>query len=269
MSTPDTSYSLTRGTTPLLISFPHSGTDAPADLTARWTKAALALPDTDWHVPKLYAFAKELGAWTLEAHFSRYVVDLNRPPDDSSLYPGQAGTGVVPIQTFSREPIYREGAEPIPGEIDERIRRYWHPYHAALRRALDQIRETYGTAVLYDAHSIRSQVPMLFAGRLAELNLGTAHGQSCAPGWSELLQSQLAAGPELLIVDGRFVGGYITRHYGQPDAHVHAIQMEIAQDAYMVEAPPYAWDAERARALASRLARALQSLVSALPKSVE
>ena len=224
------------GTAPLLVSLPHDGTALPDDIAARLTDGARRVPDTDWHVSRLYDFARELGASILVPHWSRYVVDLNRPPDDTSLYPGQNTTGLCPVRQFSGEPVYREGTEPDAAEIAVRVRQYWRPYHDTLDAELARIRGVHGRAVLWEGHSIRGTLPFLFDGALPDLNLGTAAGASCRP----QLQQRLAAvldgqGEYTQVVNGRFKGGYITRHYGAPGTGVDAVQLELAQRTYMDE----------------------------------
>lgn len=254
------SFTLTRGHVPLLISFPHSGTWLPDDLAARLTDQARRVPDTDWLVPELYAFAHELGAWTLEAHASRYLIDLNRDPSGSSLYPGQSTTSLCPVDTFDQAPIYLD-APPDAAEIEQRIARYWQPYHNALRQSIDAIHRQHGKVVLWDAHSIRTVVPRFFDGTLKALNLGSARGASCSRDVLTAVTEVLSAGDPELVVDGRFVGGFITRHYGAPQRGVNALQMEIAQSAYMHESAEPALKPQPARALSALLQRALQAAV--------
>ncbi len=230
-------FTLHRGSAPLLVSLPHDGSVIPAELAARMTPQAQRAPDTDWHVSRLYAFARELGASVIVPAHSRYVVDLNRPPDDVSLYPGQNTTGLCPIVQFSGEPVYLEGQEPAPEEITARVERYWMPYHDALATEIARLREAHGRVVLWEGHSIRSVVPFLFEGRLPDFNLGTSNGASCSPALQAKLADVLAAHRGYThVVNGRFKGGYITRHYGHPDENVEAIQLELAQVNYMDEA---------------------------------
>ena len=217
-------FSLHRGSAPLLISLPHDGIAIPADIAATLTPAALRVPDTDWHIGRLYAFAHELGASILVPSHSRYVIDLNRSPDDVSLYPGQNTTGLCPIVQFNGEPVYLEGRQPTPDEILRRVEHYWRPYHAALTDELERLRTEHRRVVLWEAHSIRSMVPFLFDGRLPDFNLGTANGASC----SSLLQLRLTAVLEAqadygFVINGRFKGGYITRHYGRPHEGIEAV----------------------------------------------
>jgi len=231
-----TPYTLHRGTAPLLISLPHNGSAIPDDVAARMKRPARRSPDTDWHVAELYDFARAMGASVIKPFASRYVVDLNRPADGHALYPGQNETGLVPTQLFSGEAIYRPGAEPDADEVADRVKRWWKPYHAALLDELRRLRKLHGRVVLWEGHSIRSHVPMLFDGRLPDFNLGTADGASCSP----TLQAKLAAvletqGDYTHAVNGRFKGGYITRHYGRPDEGIDAVQLELAQLNYMDE----------------------------------
>ncbi|NCT66086.1 MAG: N-formylglutamate deformylase [Rhodanobacteraceae bacterium] len=230
-------YTLHRGSAPLLVSLPHDGTFVPDDIAARLTPEARRVPDTDWHVSRLYAFARELGASILVPACSRYVVDLNRPSDDTSLYPGQNTTGLCPVVQFSGAPVYLPGQEPSADEIADRVERYWQPYHVALADELARLRAVHGRVVLWEGHSIRGVVPFLFDGRLPDFNLGTAGGASCAAA----LQARLAAILDVQrdyshVVNGRFKGGYITRHYGRPADGIDAIQLELAQSNYMDEA---------------------------------
>ncbi|MFZ7095609.1 N-formylglutamate deformylase [Luteimonas dalianensis] len=229
-------FTLHQGTVPLLVSVPHDGTAVPDDIAARFTDAARAVPDTDWHIARLYDFARDMGASMIVPAYSRYVVDLNRSEDDVSLYPGQNTTGLCPVVRFSGEPVYREGMEPTPEEIAARVEAYWRPYHEALRAELDRIRARHGRAVLWEGHSIRGELPFLFEGRLPDMNLGTAGGASCSPALQRRLEAVLAGQDRYdFVVNGRFKGGHITRHYGEPASGIEAVQMETSQRAYMDE----------------------------------
>ena len=228
-------YRFIEGDSPLLVSVPHDGRLVPDTQRERMTAAGLAMPDTDWHVAELYDFARELGASLLVAQYSRYVVDLNRPPDDGSLYEGRVSTGLCPQYTFAGEALYRDDA-PVSGEeVARRIERYWRPYHARLETALDELRARHGSVFLWDAHSIPSRVPRLFDGELPVLNLGNFDGRSCDPGIARALARIADASPYSAVLNGRFKGGYITRRYGDPRGGVQAVQLELAQRAYMDE----------------------------------
>ncbi len=242
-------YTLHAGTAPLLISLPHNGSAVPDEIAAHLQPSARSVPDTDWFVSRLYDFARELGASILVPQYSRYVVDLNRPPDDVSLYPGQNTTGLCPIVMFSGEAVYLPGQEPSPEDVLARVERYWRPYHQALRAELDRLNAAHGRALLWEGHSIRSRVPFLFEGQLPDLNLGTAAGASCSPERQARLEAVLSAQSDYSwVANGRFKGGYITRHYGQPAQGVDAVQLELAQLTYMDE-DIASWDAARAAKL--------------------
>lgn len=251
---------LHRGCVPLLISMPHAGTWLPDDIAATMAPVARHVDDCDWHLERLYGFARDLGASTLEPSAARYVVDLNRPPDNANLYPGQDTTGLVPVDTFDKQPLYPAGAQPDVTEIERRRARYWQPYHDALAAELARLSAEHGRVLLWEAHSIRSRVPRFFEGRLPDFNFGTAGGASAAPGLADALVACVAEhGAYTAVANGRFKGGYITRRYGRPDLKVDAIQLELAQLTYMDETRPYRYDPVKAAAIEP----VLQSLVSA------
>ena len=251
---------LHRGSAPLLISLPHDGSAIPAALAERMTPEARRAPDTDWHVSRLYAFARELGASILVPEHSRYVIDLNRGEDDTSLYPGQNTTGLVPLVRFNGAPVYLPGQQPDAADVAARIDTYWRPYHAALRDELERIRTQHGRVLLWEGHSIRgSGLPFLFEGRLPDLNLGTANGTSCSPALQARIEAELAAQTDYdWIANGRFKGGHITRHYGDPANGIDAVQLEISQRIYMDE-DSFDYDAAKA----ARLQPLLRALLRA------
>ena len=261
-------FRLHEGTAPLIISVPHAGLALPEQLVARLTPLALTRVDADWHVDQLYQFGHELGASFLIANHSRYLIDLNRAPDDAALYADAVQTGLCPNLSFSGETLYKDGAGPNAAEIAQRRTHYWQPYHDALRQLIERTRTRCGQVLLLDAHSIRSELPRLFAGRLPDINVGTYDGRSCHARVSAALRATLEA--QTLwrwVIDGRFKGGHITRHYGQPAQGVHAVQIELAQCAYMDEGqlglptpPPF--DAQRSAALRAQLQALLGALLA-------
>ena len=258
-----------QGAGPLLVSIPHAGTFIPADLAARMTPGALAVPDTDWHVDRLYDFLDALEASVLVATHSRYVIDLNRPPDNASLYPGQDTIGLVPFDTVGREPVYRPGGEPGDTEIAARRERFWRPYHERLERELDRIRSVHGYALLWDAHSIPSEVPRFFAGRLPDLNVGTHGGRSAGAAIEAAVSAAAnSAAGYTAVLNGRFKGGYITRHYGRPARRCHAIQLELSQRTYMNESPPFEFREDLAASLRPVLGVLLETYVRTARGSV-
>ncbi len=254
------------GDAPIILSVPHSGTHIPADLLDRFTPAGRLLPDTDWFVAQLYADLERLGIAALIATHSRYVMDLNRPPDGAALYPGQSESALCPLASFEGERLYRDGAEPDAAEVAARIAQYWLPYHDRLARLIEACVQRHGHCLLWDAHSIRSRVPRLFADELPELNLGTFGGRSAGAELRARLARWLAAqGRFTHVIDGRFQGGYITRHYGDPGRGVQAVQLEIAQRAYMDEASAPRFDPARAAPLRALLGTLFAMLLANRP----
>jgi N-formylglutamate deformylase len=247
---------------PLLVSIPHTGVEVPEALRARFASAHVAtLPDTDWHLHDLYAFAVELGATVLHARYARYVIDLNRPRTQEKLYPGKAETELVPTRTFAGEPIYRAGDEPNADEIAARISAYWQPYHDRLTAELHALRDRFGHALLFDAHSIVSSVPRLHPDPLPDLMLGDVDGTSCAPALSDAVHAVQRASGYQAARNFRFKGGYITRAYGKPEDGVHALQLEMSQRIYMDEVPPSPIDPARAQRLLPVLQASLAAFI--------
>lgn len=256
------SFTFAQGTTPLLLSVPHDGRRLPDEIARRMTPAGLDMPDTDWHVAKLYDFAAATGASLIVANCSRYVVDLNRAAADTSLYEGQVATGLCPEKTFAGENIYEDGASVGAGEKAARIEAYWRPYHDQVAMTLTALRERFGYALLWDAHSIPGEVPRLFDGELPALNLGTNDERACTPELADAVFRVAERSSYPVVRNGRFKGGYITRHYGTPDADVHAVQLEIAQRTYMNEASR-AFDAANADLLREALTQMIDAFQDA------
>jgi N-formylglutamate deformylase len=249
---------------PLLVSIPHTGTEIPADVSARFAPGVSPIADTDWHLHHLYDFVPELGAHTIYARFGRAVADLNRPATGGALYAGRDETTVVPTSTFSGERLYRDGQEPTATEIEERIETVWRPYHVRVREILEDMRARSGKAVLFDAHSIKSEVPRFFAGRLDCLILGTNDGRACDAWVRDALERSLRGSAFRVQVDTPFKGGIITRSFGVPATRIHAIQLEMGQSLYMDEERPEVWDVARAAQLKGALRSALEALLQAL-----
>jgi len=239
-------YRYRRGGSPLVVSMPHVGTFVPHSMGRHLTECAASRCDTDWHLPRLYDFVRELDATLITANLSRYVIDVNRPPDGANLYPGRDTPKLCPTDTFDQRPLYRD-AGPDKGETARRLDTVWWPYHRRLESEIARVREAHGVAVLWDAHSIVSVAPRLFEGRLADFNLGTADGASCDPALATRLKSALDGHGEYTnVLNGRFKGGYITRRHGKPADGVHAVQLEMAECIYMDEASPYTFRPEKA-----------------------
>lgn len=255
-------YRLIPGEQPLLISVPHDGRDIPDEIKSRMTDAGRAMPDTDWHVAELYEFARDIGASMLIANYSRYVIDLNRSAADEALYPGQVATGLCPLKTFAGVPIYADTDGLNDAEKERRIDTYWRPYHACIADTLAALRTQHGYALLWDAHSIPSLVPRLFDGQLPALNLGSNSAKSCASFIEQAVAAVANDSPYSNVVNGRFKGGYITRHYGDPARHIHALQLEIAQRVYMDETSSH-FDVTKAAKLRDTLRQMLRTYLDA------
>jgi N-formylglutamate deformylase len=258
----DSIYTLHRGGTPLLVSLPHVGTAIAEDLRARYVDRALAVEDTDWHLDRLYSFVPELGASLIVPRHSRYVIDLNRPPEDAPMYASVNNTELCPTRFFTGDPLYRDGQAPDATEVARRREVFWCPYHNALSEELARLKSLHGFAVLFDGHSIKSELPWLFEGRLPGLNLGTADGASCAPSLRSALVKVLETQTAFTqVVDGRFKGGYITRRNGRPHEGIHAVQLEMCWRCYMAEQPPFEIDPARAGTLLPVLRALVQAML--------
>ena len=241
-------FNLVRGNSPLLVSMPHSG-ESLGPYTGRMTGAAHKLTDTDWHLPKLYQFLAEMDVTVIAANHSRYVIDLNRDPSGKSLYPGQNVTELCPTTTFPEEQIYLDGEKPSDEECAERVETYWKPYHNQIETELARLKAKYGYALLWDAHSIASEVPRFFKGKLPDFNLGTNSGESCDVRLGdELLKVAEQFKNYTAVLNGRFKGGFITRKYGQPEEGIHAVQLELSQITYMEEQFPFTYNVAKAEA---------------------
>ena len=252
---------VSEGNSPIILGFPHVGTGVPPAIASRLNDEGRLLRDTDWHLDRLYAGVTP-SVTTVAATTHRYVIDVNRDPSGVTLYPGQNTTGLLPLSDFDNQPIWRAGEEPGPDEIAERMTFYHAPYHAAFREQIERVVARHGVAIVFDCHSIRSVIPFLFDGKLPDLNVGTDGGATCAPAVEQAVMSVArSAANYSCVLNGRFRGGWTTRHYGRPGQGVHAIQLELAQHNYLSsEAPPFAFDAERA----ARLRPQLNAMLTAL-----
>jgi N-formylglutamate deformylase len=252
---------VSEGASALILSMPHPGTAVPDYISSQMNDVGRTLADTDWHMRELYRFADRFHPTILEAQVSRYVIDLNRDPSGASLYPGQATTELVPTTDFDGRPIWT--TTPDADEIERRKELYFKPYHDALAEQVERVKATHGYCVLWDCHSIRSVIPRLFPGELPVLNLGTNSGASCDPDLDDAAADAVAASSLSSVVNGRFKGGWITRRYGRPEEDVHAIQMEIAQRAYLsAEAPPWSYDADVAGPLVAALDKIIATILT-------
>lgn len=253
--------SLQRGNLPLILAMPHSGAYVPDDIFETFNETGQTLADTDWHIPRLYDGLIE-DVTIIQAHFHRYVIDPNRPPDGKSLYPGQNTTGLCPLINFENDLIYKPGLEPCAQEIEFRRAFFHQPYHDLINQEIERLRSHHGYAVLYDCHSIRSEISYLFDGKLPDLNIGTFDGRSCHSSFTENAMNICLDQTEFsTVLNGRFKGGWTTRHYGQPYNHIHAIQMELCQSTYMEEKPPWTYRADRADRIRPILKDLLEAII--------
>lgn len=260
-------FEVTQGTSPVILAFPHTGTEVPREIWDRLNDNGRLLADTDWHIHHLYAGLLPQ-ATTVRATFHRYVIDANRDPNGASLYPGQSTTGLIPETDFDGVPIWREGEEPLAADIAERLASFHAPYHAGLLAEIERVKAIHGVAILYDCHSIRSRIPFLFEGRLPDFNIGTDMGRTC-DARIEAAAADIAKGAAgyTAIVNGRFKGGWTTRHHGRPEAGVHAIQMELSQVSHLAtEAPPFAYDEKKAERLRMHLKHILTGIEAVAEK---
>lgn len=259
-------FEVKRGTSPVILGFPHTGTDVPPEIWERLNDNGRLLADTDWHIHDLYAGLLD-DATTVRATFHRYVIDANRDPTGVTLYPGQNTTGLIPETDFDGQPIWEDGAVPAEADIATRLRDFHAPYHAALAAEIERVKSIHGVAILYDCHSIRSHIPFLFEGRLPDFNIGTDGGRTCDPAIEQATVTAVSAAEGYTdILNGRFKGGWTTRHYGRPQTGVHAIQMELAQSTHLsTEAPPFAYDAAKVGRLRIHLQSILKRIEAIAP----
>ena len=258
--------SIHQGKGPLVLGFPHGGTYVPKAIASKMNQRGQGLDDTDWHIAQLYA-GLDFEATTVEATFHRYVIDANRDPAGQSLYPGQNTTTLCPLTDFDGRPIWKDGEEPSVDDIEQRTLKFHAPYHDALSREIERVKAIHGFALLYDCHSIRSHIPFLFDGKLPDFSIGTNEGITCAP---ELAASVLETCEKVQgytsVLNGRFKGGWTTRHYGQPARGIHAIQMELAQSTYMIERAPWNYVSEIATQTRTHLKKIFQTLSNWRPQ---
>jgi N-formylglutamate deformylase len=258
-----TPVEVVQGIGPIILGMPHGGTFVPEDIVAKFNENGQLLADTDWHISRLYDGLTP-SLTVVRANFHRYVVDANRDPAGQSLYPGQNTTGLVPLTDFDNVPIWNEA--PDQADIQHRLKTFHWPYHAALEAEIARVKAQHGFAILYDCHSIRSKIPFLFDGTLPDLNIGTDNGATCDARIENTVFQIAKASGISAVLNGRFRGGWTTRHYGKPSQNVHAIQMEIAQLAYLeTEAAPFSYSETKAAKLRLVLANILNSIAEFKP----
>lgn len=257
---------IVRGNSPLVLGLPHTGTYVPPPIAAKLNARGRALEDTDWHIHRLYdGLLPDVSC--VRATFHRYVIDANRDPSGISLYPGQNTTGLVPLTNFDGLGIWEQ--EPDSAEVERRRQAFHTPYHAALEAELNRVKAQHGFAILYDCHSIRGDIPFLFAGTLPDFNIGTNMGSTCDPALADIVVKGCAAAQDYSsVLNGRFKGGWTTRHYGRPEQGLHAIQMELAQSTYLAtEAAPWSYEEPKASRLRPHLQQIFTSLADWAPQT--
>lgn len=253
-----TPVTIKKGTSPIVLGLPHTGTFVPDDIAAKLNDNGRKLADTDWHIGQLYDGLLE-GATAVRANFHRYVIDANRDPEGVSLYPGQNTTDLVPLTDFDGLDIWE--TPPTDAEIAHRLATFHTRYHDALSRELDRVHATHGYAILFDCHSIRSRIPFLFDGPLPIFNIGTNSGVTCDPRIEHLVTDIAKSSGHETVLNARFKGGWTTRRYGTPSSGYHAIQLEIAQRAYLTtEVPPWLYDPKKSEGLRDVLRPILKAL---------
>ena len=257
-------FTFVEGSLPILVSFPHNSSFIPQSLKRRFSESGRSSQDTDWFLDRLYDLDELKQASKIVAGFSRYVIDLNRPADNQSLYPGQTTTGLIPASCFDGSEIYLE-AVPKEDEIDERIQHIWRPYHEKIESELDRLKHEFGYAVLIEAHSIKSRVPRLFEGTIPDFNVGTNNGLSCSPDLQDQIAGVLESQNDYShVINGRFIGGYITRHFGSPEHKIHAVQFELSQATYLDEEAAQ-WDDVNATKVQTVFSKIMQAITQWQP----
>lgn len=256
------SVEVKHGNLPLVLAIPHSGNYIPEEILNTITEPAKQLIDTDWNVHRLYDNLLP-GTTVIKALFHRYVIDANRDPSGSALYPDRPTTALCPLTTFDGDSLYLSRQEPNESEITRRRIAFHIPYHNALRKVLNLARSKHGIVILYDCHSIRSRILNLFPSHPPDFNIGTNDGTTCSPAIENKVRDICEQSDEFsTVVNDRFKGGWTTRNYGQPSKGIHAIQMELAQSTCMLECSPWTYDDKKAQILRQVLARILKALVT-------
>ncbi len=221
---------------PLLLSIPHCGTMIPQDLRDQYKPDFIHKPDdTDWFVDQLYDFAPSLGITTISAVYSRWVIDLNRDPENKPLYSdGRIITSLCPSTNFLGEALYLDERPSVhEAETQRRLQLYYWPYHEKLDALLDDLKSEFGKVLLWECHSIRQRVPTISSEKLPDLILGDVDGESASPAIIETAYNCLKESSYSLSHNFPFKGGYITRKYGLPLKNQQAIQLEMTKINYM------------------------------------
>jgi len=224
---------------PILVSVPHCGTAFPSDIAAHYQQQKIAqVDDTDFFVHKIYDFVTDMGITLIYAHYSRWVIDLNRSPENKALYTdGRIITSLTPTTDFLGNPIYTSAvAEPNYEEVERRKALYFQPYYDKTTEILNAFKAAFGYAILWDAHSIRRQVPTIQEVSFPNFILGTNDGKTASEELIQAAKKGLTSSHYDLTYNTPFKGGKITRHFGNPKQGIHALQLEMTKILYMDDA---------------------------------
>lgn len=251
---------------PMILSVPHCGTAFPEELRAHFVPELMQAPDdTDWFVHELYNFASEMGITIIHAHYSRWVIDLNRDPESKPLYDdGRIITALTTTTDFFGNPIYRSPEfEPNAQEIERRRTLYYAPYHEKIRELLEERKASFGKVLLWDAHSIRHRVPTIQKDVFPDMILGDNDGQTAHPAFIESALKNLSSGIYGVNHNHPFKGGQITRSFGKPAVNVNALQLEMNKILYMDDQELH-FHPERANRMREILRKTFKALINTL-----
>jgi len=252
---------------PILVSVPHSGTFFPEDVLEKMNPEKARFPeDTDWFVNRLYSFCSEMGITMIVANYNRWVVDLNRNPQNAPLYKdGRVITNVVSVTDFNGETIYKEEYQPNDKEIQKRLERYFYPYHEKVEEILLNFRNEFGTALLFDVHSIKKNVPGIQNDDFPQFILGDNDEKSAHRELIQIAIEKLSNKGFDFSHNHPFKGGFITRSFGNPQENIHALQLEMIKTNYMDDSEEH-YDEVRAGKVQEVLKETLFNLYQKLIK---
>ncbi len=252
---------------PILVSVPHAGILFPKEVLEKMDPEKAAFPeDTDWFVDQLYGFCSEMGITMIVANYSRCVVDLNRDPNNIPLYKdGRVITDVVSVTDFNGAPIYKDEYKPNETEIQNRLDHYFFPYHHKIEEILADLKKEFGVALLFDAHSIKKNVPGIQKDDFPQVILGDNDETSAHPELIQTAVESLSGKSFNFSHNFPFKGGFITRSFGKPEQNIHALQLEMTKTNYMNDSETE-YDLERAEKIQQILKITLQNLTDKLLK---
>ncbi len=250
---------------PVVLSIPHAGKFVPEDIRIQLKQDLLPPDDTDWFVDELYNFASSLGITTIKAENSRWVIDLNRNPDDTPLYTdNRIITALCTTTNFMGEPIYTDERKKVTDEeVSLRKELYFTPYHQAMQQLLNEVKTEFGSVLLWDCHSIRRFVPSIQPQPFPDLILGSADGVSASQTIIDTVSNALQSSSYSFSHNHPFKGGYITRQYGKPNLQQHALQLEMAKPLYMNDTEQR-FDEQRANNIRKLLIKSIRTAAGCL-----